>query len=228
MLPLRDEEYDLADLVFEPDGVDEWWAQFTELLNSVQNPYLKQLVDAYLDDMTFVERFKGAAAGKRWHHGYRGGLLQHCLEMARLADATCRIWPSVDRDLLFVAVLVHDIGKLDELTDDLYVEYTTEGKLVGHLTQGALDVAKRIEGISNFPDKLRMHILHCIMSHHGSRENGSPVEPRSLEAMALHHIDNLGAQLNATERIAGEAKQQGKIWSDYQPLIGREIWTQSD
>ncbi|MBN2308408.1 MAG: HD domain-containing protein [Candidatus Hydrogenedentes bacterium] len=225
VLPLREGEYNLADLVHIPDDVADTFAQFRAILESVQNEWLVKLIHAFLDDHSFADRFCAAAAGKRWHHAGHGGLVQHCLEMARLAVTACDVFPEIDRDVLLTAILLHDIGKLDELTRGLFVEYTTAGRLLGHLTMGAEIVDKAIAAIDGFPDALRLQLLHCILAHHGSQENGSPVVPKTLEALVLFHIDNLGAQVNAFARLVDETREKGRAWSDYIQLIDRQVWT---
>ncbi|GMV99592.1 MAG: hypothetical protein AMXMBFR84_07310 [Candidatus Hydrogenedentota bacterium] len=225
VLPMRDEEYDPADLVAAVQNSSEILTEFQALLGTIKNEWLRKLVDAFWADADFSAKFERAAAGKRWHHGYRGGLLQHCLELAKLADATAAVFPRIDRDLLLTSVLIHDIGKIEELSDELCVEYTTPGKLLGHLAIGYEMANRKMNAIPGFPETIRIQLLHCILSHHGSNEFGSPVVPKTLEAVALHHIDNLGAQLNAVARIVDETRGKGQAWSDYQPLIEREIWT---
>ena len=170
-------------------------------------------------------RVAEAAAGKKWHHAYTGGLAQHCLELAKLADAVCTIFPGVDRDILLTGILVHDIGKIEEMSHGMYVDYTTPGKLLGHLVIGADMVQERIRAIEGFPESLRLQVLHCILAHHGELVNGSPIVPKTVEAMVLHQIDNLGAQVDAFLRIVEETKLRGQDWSDYIGLIERPIWT---
>lgn len=225
VLPMRKDEYNLDDLIFTPENTDEVSQKFRGIMETIQNEWLRKLVFSFLDDAGFMSRFSGAAAGKKWHHAFRGGLLQHCCELARLAVAVCEIFPRIDRDVLLTGVLVHDIGKLDELTQDLFVEYTTPGKLLGHLAIGADMVQQRISAIPEFPELLRLQVLHCVWSHHGELLNGSPVVPKTLEALVLYHIDNLDAQTDAFLRIMDETRDKGQTWSEYVTLIDRQVWT---
>jgi len=224
VLPLRETDYDRADLVAVPDGIDEWRARFLADLDTVTNPWLKQLIQAFVDDADFMERFSAAAAGKRWHHAYPGGLLRHCSEVARIALAVCDVFPNIDRDILLTAVFLHDIGKLDEMSHDLFIEYTTPGKLVGHLQIGAEMVGRKIDGIEGFPQDLRLHVLHCILSHHGELVNGAPIVPKTVEAIVLYHCDNLDAQTDAVTRVIEETREKRQEWSEYLPLIERQVW----
>jgi len=145
--------------------------------------------------------------------------------LARLANALCAVFPNIDRDVLLTGILVHDVGKIAEMSHGMYVDYTTPGKLLGHLVIGADMVQERIRAIEGFPESLRLQVLHCVLSHHGELVNGSPVVPKTVEAMALHHLDNLDAQIDAFSRIVEEAKGRGQDWSEYIGLIERPIWT---
>jgi 3'-5' exoribonuclease len=225
VLPLREEEYNLEDLIFTPENTEEVSGKFRAIMESVQNEWLRKLVFSFLEDEAFMTRFSSAAAGKKWHHAFRGGLLQHCYELARLATAVSEIMPRIDRDLLLTGVLVHDVGKLDEMTHELFVDYTTPGKLLGHLAIGAEMVQRRIDALPGFPEMLRLQVLHCVWSHHGELVNGSPVVPKTLEALVLYHIDNLDAQADAFMRIMDETREKGQVWSEYIQMIDRQVWT---
>ena len=228
VLPLKEEEYDTKDLVFVPDDIQDNLKAFKGLLADIENPWLKKLVDAFLDDDGFRMSFTSAAAGKKWHHAHRGGLLRHCYEMAKVAQTMAELFPSLDQDLLLTAILLHDVGKLDEMSHDLCVDYTTPGRLLGHVMIGAGMVEERMQQIEGFPETLRLQLLHCVLSHHGELTNGSPVLPKTLEATVLYHIDNLDAQADAIERVIDEARSQGLAWSEYIPLIERPIWTKME
>jgi len=224
VLPLKEGEFDPKDLVVVPEDSQEILEAFRRILDSVKNEWLRKLIQLFLDDQTFMNAFCAAAAGKRWHHAHRGGLLRHCCEMAQLALRVCEVFSKADRDLLLTAVFLHDIGKTDELSQDLLVEYTTAGKLIGHLNLGVAMVEQRIASLPGFPERLRLELLHGILAHHGELINGSPVVPKTLEAVILYHCDNLDAQADAFTRIIEEAQAKGQEWSDYVNLIERQIW----
>jgi len=228
VVPLRDGEYDIEDLVFTPEDTREHLDGFRGILATIEEPHIKQLVDKFMSDADFVSRFTHAAAAKKWHHEHRGGLVRHCYEMARIAETMCELYPALDRDVLLAGILLHDLGKLSEMTHDLHVEYTTDGKLIGHLQIGADMAIEKMNAIEGFPEKTRVQILHLILSHHGELQFGSPVVPKTLEAIVLHHIDNLDAQAAAISRIVDETRERGQKWSDYLPLIDRVIWTKDD
>lgn len=225
VLPMREGEFDPADLVRAADDGSAYVDKLRELLAEVTNPFLRQLIDAFWNDGAFLERFSEAAAGKKWHHAYRGGLVRHCYEVGRIALSVCELFPSIDRELVLAAVFFHDVGKIDEMSHDLLVEYTTAGKLLGHLAQGTDLVSQRIRGIEGFPETLRLQLLHCILAHHGELVNGSPVVPKTIEAMVLYHCDNLDAQVDALNEVIKETTAKGQAWSEYLPLIARQVWT---
>lgn len=217
-------DYDLADLRGASQDIVEDQRRYLEKLRSVEHPELKRLLALFLDDAGFMELFCRASAGKKWHHEYAGGLLRHCFEMTCLAETLCELFPELNRDLMVAAIFFHDIGKVKEMAHDLVVDYTDEGKLLGHLHLGARMLEGAISRISGFPEELRLRLVHCVLSHHGELQNGSPVTPRTAEAVALHFIDNLDAQTEAFLRVIRETRSRGQDWSDYQPLVDRVIW----
>ena len=225
VLPLRQNEYDPADLTYLPTNSEKVSQEFVERVRAIENEWLKRLTGAFLDNEEFMRRFLRAAAGKKWHHAYPGGLVQHCWEMAQIADGVCQLFRSLDRDLLLSAIFLHDVGKLAEMSQELVNDYTTEGRLLGHVTLGATSVQRAIDKIDGFPNTLRLQLLHCILSHHGTLENGSPVLPKTLEAVVLHFIDNLDAQADAITRVIEETRARGESWSEYIAQIERQVWT---
>lgn len=228
VLPMREEEYDRADLVYVPEDITETFEKFRALALDIEDSHVRQLIQSVLDDSALMACFQGAAAGKKWHHAHPGGLVRHCYEMARLAQTMAELFPALDKDVLMAGIVFHDLGKLEEMTHDLVTEYTTPGKLLGHLIIGVEMAQRRMDAIEGFPEHLRLQILHCILAHHGELVNGSPVVPKTLEAIALYHIDNLDAQADAALRIIEETRQSGRQWSDYIPQIERQFWTRDE
>lgn len=223
VVPLRDGEYDQADLMFMPANTDELLKKFKVILDTVKDEHLRKLLDSFFEDAEFMEGLMGCAAGKKWHHAYPGGLLQHCWEMARLAETLCELFPAINRDLLMTGVFIHDIGKIHEMSQGMHIEYTTAGKLVGHLEIGCAMANRKMDAIDGFPDDLRQRIIHMILSHHGELVMGSPIVPKTLEAIALAHIDNLDAQTDAFSRVIDETRERGDEWSEYITMIQRQI-----
>jgi 3'-5' exoribonuclease len=123
---------------------------------------------------------------------------------------------------------LHDIGKLEEFNWDVDIEYTDRGRLVGHVVISSERVAKAIERIPDFPDDLSMQLQHLILSHHGRYEFGSPRRPKSLEAIALHHLENLDAQVNRFATLIDHARKMGRDWTTYDTMLGRSLYAASE
>ena len=225
VVALREGEFQPEDLVCAPENADEKAAEFRARIETIEDEWLRKLVNAFLEDEAFMSRFESAAAGKRWHHAYRGGLVAHCNEMVQIAECMAGLFPEINRDMLITAIFLHDIGKIEEMTQDLLVEYTDAGKLLGHVTMGADMVTQRLNAIDDFPESLRLQVLHCVLAHHGELINGAPVVPKTLEALVLYHIDNLDAQANAFCRIMEDTRNKRQTWSEYIGLIERQVWT---
>jgi 3'-5' exoribonuclease len=194
------------------------------ILDTITEPHLRALIDAFFADQEFLSQFRNAVAAKKWHHEYQGGLVRHVYEMARIALTMCELFPNLNRDLLLTGVFLHDLGKLEEMTHGLFTDYTRDGRLLGHLHIGCDMLDRKIRTLPDFPDYLRSELLHFVLSHHGEPEFGSSVRPITLEAIVLHHIDNLDAQAAAITRVVSECREQGKEFSDYLPLIERVIY----
>lgn len=224
VLPLRDADFNIDDLIDRGGGSSDDINQLKSILDTITNEHLKKLIELYFADEEFVFEFKNAVAAKKWHHEYQGGLVRHVYEMARIALTMCELYPNINRDLLLTGVFLHDLGKLDEMTHGLFTEYTRDGRLLGHLQIGCTLLIEKTNQIPDFPDTLRSELLHFILSHHGEPGFGSPVRPMTLEAIVLHHIDNLDAQAAAITRIVRDCQEQNKEWSDYLPLIERVIY----
>ncbi len=224
VLPLKDGEYDQGDLVYTPEDTGDVAEKFGAILDTIEDTWLKQLVDGFRNDDDFMKKFAGCAAGKKWHHAFRGGLIQHCWEMARIAETMCELFSTINRDLLLTGVFLHDMGKIEELSQGMYIDYTTSGKLVGHLEQGCAMANRKMDTIKGFPQSLRDQIIHLILSHHGEMIQGSPVVPKTLEAIVLAHIDNLDAQADAYNGVINNLKTKNQEWSEFIPMIDRQIW----
>ena len=172
----------------------------------------------------FRARLMEAPAAKRIHHAYRGGLLEHLYEVLRLAEPLMELYPELDRDLLVTGILLHDIGKLEELTPDLETDYTDRGRLLGHVVIGSERVGEIIRRLEGFPEELALRLQHMILAHHGRYKWGSPRRPKTLEAVALHHLENLDTQVNRFRELLEAARARGLAWTDYDRLLGRSLY----
>lgn len=190
------------------------------ILKKVRNIHLNALNEKFLADKHFVVRFKQAPAAKNFHHSYLGGLLEHTLAVCEMAAQVAEHYPQLDDGLLITAAFLHDIGKMREFEYDLQIDYTDEGRLLGHLVLGTAMVDEKVGTLKNFPQELALRLKHMILSHHGELEFGSPKRPKFLEAFALHLLDDLDAKLNGLGRFMEKDRQEG-AWTDFNRLFGR-------
>jgi 3'-5' exoribonuclease len=213
--------------------VNDLWRQLGNFIEDMSNPDLKALLTAMLSDPAIAKAYREAPAARQLHHAWLGGLLEHVVSLLRLADRVAAHYPMLDRDLLLTGVVLHDIGKIRELSWDTGFDYTIEGVLLGHIQMGVDLVEKTIEKLPHFPDRLRTLVLHLILSHHGKLEFGSPKLPMIPEALALNFIDDLDAKMQAVmsefDKSAREGKGSdeltGRVWSlDNRQLLNTKRW----
>jgi 3'-5' exoribonuclease len=200
--------------------VTEMMGSLREILKRIENSNLRALVTSFTSDRYFISRFKKAPAAKNFHHNHLGGLLEHTLSVCQMVGSVARQYPELDQDLLLAAAFLHDIGKIRELEFDRKIDYTDEGRLLGHLMLGAGMVGEKIATLKGFPQELAVRLKHLILSHHGEYEFGSPKRPKFLEAFALHLIDDLDAKMNGLGRLMKRDKQEGN-WTDFNRLFER-------
>lgn len=204
-------------------------ARVAEILRGVNDPHLRNLVDAFLIDEALMKQFRSAPAGIKNHHAYHGGLAEHVLSLLELCLAVGPRYPKLNLDLLLVGAFFHDIGKIRELTYSPDLGYSTSGQLIGHLVQGVQivdEVVAKTEAQTNepFPNELADQIRHMVVSHHGSHEFGSPKVPMTLEAVTLHYLDSLDAKVHQIEKLIEEDPNKESPWTVYHPNIGRKIY----
>lgn len=223
-------EVDLADFDrFDADRAETLETQLRTVLGELTNVHLRRVGEAFLADDTFMARLKIAPAAVTNHHAYPGGLLQHTLDLIDLAQAIAPKYPNVDFELVTMGAFLHDLGKIEELSGEGESTYTDRGQLVGHIVIGVQMLGEKIAAAAEksgeaMPDTLRWQLEHLILSHHGQLEYGSPKVPMSLEAIALHHLDNLDAKLAAaTSLIDSDISSDGN-WTNYNPAMGRKFW----
>ena len=203
--------------------VDQMFTRLKALTDSIRAPELKALMDAFWNDAEFTRLFQQAPAAKQMHHAYVGGLLEHTLSMALLADKVAGHYGGVDRDLLLVGVVLHDVGKVRELSFSRSIDYTDEGRLLSHIVIGVQMVEDKIQTIPDFPAHQAAMVKHMIVSHHGTRDFGSPEPPKTIEAVLLNYVDEIDSRVNAIrEFIAAEAP--GETWTSYHRLLERHFY----
>lgn len=198
-----------------------------ELLNIAEEEFTyapwRKLVFGVLEDESIFRDFRIFPAARSIHQPYAGGLLEHSLAVCRLCRAYCDLYPSLDRQTLLAASILHDIGKIREFTGGIFNDYTTPGSLVGHITLGLDLLAPHIQK-SGLPRQLSEHFTHLVLSHHGAREYGSPVLPQTPEAFALHTADLTDARLSQCRELFAEAEQQPGTWSAWQSSLDRKLF----
>ncbi|MCR5746416.1 MAG: HD domain-containing protein [Lachnospiraceae bacterium] len=214
-------EYNPSDyLPMSPYDNDGMYNQLKNVVDTVKNPYLNRLLASFFtEDEEFIEAFRKSSAAKTVHHGFVGGLMQHTLAVTRLCKFYTKAYQVLDHDLLISAALLHDIGKVYELSQFPENDYTDDGQLLGHIYIGAELVAEHAKKIEGFPPKLLTELKHCILAHHGELEYGSPKTPELVEAFALHMADNTDAKIETfAEAVVG--KEPGKWLGMNRPLGG--------
>ena len=210
-------------------NVTKLLARLREVLLAMSNPHLRALVECFLIDDEFVRKFTTAPAGIKNHHAYQGGLLEHVVSLLNVADRITDLYPEIDRDLLLTGIFLHDIGKVDELSYDRAFGYTDEGQLVGHLVMGVEMLGEKVEKCAEltgeaFPAELLLRLKHMIVSHHGTHEFGSPKLPMTLEAIALHYLDNLDAKIHTFSREIRDDPSRESSWTPFQQSLGRRLF----
>jgi 3'-5' exoribonuclease len=195
-------------------NIDEMFSELMKYTAGIKNPYFKKLMDLFFNDKKFIEDFKNSTAAVKYHHAFRGGLLEHTLSMTKICDSLSKIYHNLNYDLLVSGAVLHDIGKIREYKTVVSTEVTDEGKLLGHITIGYGMVLEKIKQIKGFPDDLKNRLLHIILSHHGYKEFGSPKRPKILEAFVVFHLDYLDADIGGYNIILNGNKS-GADWSDY-------------
>ncbi|WP_167957080.1 3'-5' exoribonuclease YhaM family protein [Anaerosporobacter faecicola] len=217
-------EYDPSDFVPTTEkNVNDMYNEILAMISKITNPYLSKLVNSFfVEDKDFVKAFKNHSAAKTVHHGFVGGLLEHTLGVTRLCEYLATNYPVINRDLLISAALFHDIGKLDELSTFPENDYTDDGQLLGHIYIGTEKISSRIQTIPNFPKSLANELKHCILSHHGELEYGSPKKPALIEAVALTYADNTDAKLQTMIEILKGADEKAE-WLGYNKFFESNI-----
>ena len=222
-------EFESEDLAAGSEvAVDQLEGELRELLATVQDPQLRELLDHFFaTDSETWQRFRDAPAAKTYHQAYRHGLLEHTLSVAQAVSAAANFFPGIDRDVAVTGALLHDIGKCVAYNDDpLAIDLTDAGRLQGEIPLGYYTVRRAIEDLPGFDPALAQCVLHIILSHHGSLEHGSPVVPATREAVLVHMIDNLGGRLGSFDRLERQLPA-GESWSGFdRALSGSAFFAQ--
>jgi len=200
--PVDPTTLDLAEFLPRTErDIDEMWGKVKEILRTIQNPHLLQLIKQFVQDEPLAAAFRKSPAAVQMHHAFLGGLLEHTLNVLEMAQLVIPRYPEVSLDLVLAGIFLHDIGKTAELACETAFQYTDRGQLVGHIVQAAIWIDQKAGAVEDetgtpFPQDIQDVLTHIVLSHHGQYDYGSPKLPATPEAIAIHHLDNLDAKLN--------------------------------
>jgi 3'-5' exoribonuclease len=203
--------------------IEGMFDRLSKITDSIKTEYLKRLVEAFWKDEAFVRKFKTAPAAKKMHHAYIGGLLEHTVSMVSLADKIAGHYSGVDRDLLLVGAIFHDIGKIDEFEYQFRIDYSDKGRLLNHIVIGLKMVDEKLSKIEQFPEDQALLLKHMIVSHHGAREFGSPEPPKIIEAVLLNYIDEIDSKVNGIRDFMA-AEDADETWTSYHRILERHFY----
>ncbi len=199
--------------------------ELMEISETINDKYLRELVFKVFEDDAIAKAFKKAPAAKSVHHCYIGGLIEHTLSLARIAEGVADFYKKeINRDLLITGCLLHDIGKIYELNYETNFDYTDVGRLMGHIVVGVEIINEKLKLIDNFPEDTAFAVKHMILSHHGEYEFGSPKRPKTIEALTLHFLDNLDAKISGVTDFMKEHSSDSK-WTGYYKFMERYFYT---
>ncbi len=204
--------------------LDALYQRILDTISGMENPHLRNLLTSIFEDEEIRASFSRAPGGKLWHHAMFGGLLEHTVSVMELCRSISEHYPNLNGELLMAGALLHDIGKTEELGGRWAIDYTDAGRLIGHLNQGTIIVDRAMQGIPDFPQDLRMQVFHMILSHHGTKEQGSPILPQMLEAQILYYADQIDSDVNAWQHIVERDTDGKSSWSSYINLINRFLY----
>ena len=202
---------------------DLLWQRLMATIESVANPHLSQLLFRIFADPEVAERFRVAPAARTMHHAFTSGLLEHTVSMVTVARQLAEHY-GLDVDMVVAGTLVHDLGKIWEMEAGATVEYTDDGRLLGHLPMVLLYVERRISELATFPDELRRQLLHIVLAHHGEYAYGSPRRPKTPEAYLVHMVDNLDAKLAAMLQAIDDEQNPNAAWTVRVPIFSYPVY----
>jgi 3'-5' exoribonuclease len=226
IIPVLERDYDLSDfLPHTKHDIEKMYGELRAAVAGVKNPWLKRLLNDVVEDPLIVPRLKRAPAAMTMHHAFLGGLLEHVVSLLGLAAGVTAHYTELDADLLVAGVILHDIGKIDELRYARGIDYSTEGRLLGHIMIGVSLVHEKIKAIPGFPPQLAVLLEHLIVSHHGTHEFGSPSLPQTREAVALHFLDDMDSKMGAMRATLDLASGApgSSVWTERNPSLRRAL-----
>ncbi len=221
----KDEEAKLQEIVpTSKKDISALREKFLSQLSTIENVHLKQLLETVFPDSEKWEEYLKTPSGKLWHHNYLYGTLEHLLCLLELTDAIIKHYPQIDVDLLKSGIILKNIGTRIEYNYQDFIDYSTDGRLLGKSVVGYDKLNETIDEIEDFPHELKLQLQHFILSQHGTPEKGSSVKPMTLEAIVLQHLNELDVQTNATVRIIENDRIPESDWTKYNNLLDRFVY----
>lgn len=197
-------------------NIPQMYAELLEMCRGdLKNPWVKQLLLSILEDPRYAPAFQRAPAAKTNHHAWVGGLLEHILGLCKLAKDVLKHYPMIDQDLVLAGLIMHDFGKVEELESERSFEYTDKGRLIGHLIIGLEILIRKAAEIPHFPEKILHHLEHIVLSHHGRLEYGSPKRPKTLEALMVHHLDDMDSKIQGFLDLVAREGENDSDWTSH-------------
>jgi 3'-5' exoribonuclease len=221
---VEESEVDFADYFpCSERSPEEMFAELRGIIAGLANPHLRALLDAFMDDERIALPYRTAPAAKSVHHAFLGGLIEHVLSLCKLANATAAHYRDIDLDLLLAGVILHDVGKIHELTYERSFGYSNEGQLLGHIIIALRMLDEKVAQVPGFPEETRTLLAHMIISHHGELEFGSPRVPLFPEALLLHHLDNLDSKMECMRAAIARDRHGTSCWTGYIAPLERSV-----
>lgn len=219
---VQEEQVNLADFLPEsPRDNAEMREELAGVIAAISNPHLRALMCAFLADEPLMALYCKAPAAKGMHHVYLGGLLEHSLSLVRLVKRIVPLYDGINEDLLVTGALLHDVGKIHEMSYERAFDYTDEGKLLGHITIGVELLDEKIRQVEGFPRELGMLLKHMLLSHHGQYEYGSPKRPKTVEATILNYLDDMDSKINGIRAHIARENASTSRWTAHHRLYDR-------
>jgi 3'-5' exoribonuclease len=224
MVRVEEREVDFADYFpCSERSPEEMFAELREIVAAISTPHLRALLTAFMDDESIALPYRTAPAAKTVHHAFLGGLIEHVLSLCRLAKFTAAHFRDIDLDLLLTGVILHDVGKVRELTYERSFGYSNEGQLLGHIVIALRMIDEKLAQVPGFPEDTRALLAHMIISHHGELEFGSPRVPLFPEALLLHHLDNMDSKMECMRAAIARDRHSTGCWTGYVPPLERTV-----
>jgi 3'-5' exoribonuclease len=224
LVRVEEREVDFADFFpCSERSPEEMFAELREIVAGISTPHLRALLTAFMDDESIAVPYRTAPAAKTVHHAFLGGLIEHVLSLCRLAKFTAGHYRDIDLDLLLTGVILHDVGKVRELTYERSFGYSNEGQLLGHIVIALRMIDEKLAQLPGFPEDTRALLAHMIISHHGELAFGSPRVPLFPEALLLHHLDNMDSKMECMRAAIARDRHSTGCWTGYVPPLERTV-----